>query len=103
MGTPGSADQSKRLSSIKSILNPSSRPEEEEAYARAARASPGIAPSPGRFTQQTPSPLPSPYGIMHGSFDEQERLKSQRREELYQEAQKMREALAAKERELADM
>jgi GATA-binding protein, other eukaryote len=102
---PGGNEQPKRLSSIKSILNPSSRPEEDEAreaYARAARASP--RPSPGHFSQQTPSPLPSPYGVApSGPFDESGNVQAQRRQELYQEAQRMREALAAKERELAEM
>lgn len=107
-GTPGNPEQSNRLSSIKSILNPSSRPEDEEAreaYVRAARASPGFVPSPGHRAQQTPSPLPSPYGTGHvqSLSEEQERRKAHRREELHQEARKMREALAAKEREIADM
>lgn len=101
----GGNDQPKRLSSIKSILNPSSRPEEDEAreaYVRAARASP--RPSPGHFSQQTPSPLPSPYGVSQPtSFDDSGAVQAQRRQELYQEAQRMREALAAKEKELADM
>ncbi|KAH6688054.1 siderophore regulation protein [Plectosphaerella plurivora] len=101
----GGNEQPKRLSSIKSILNPSSRPEEDEAreaYARAARASP--RPSQGVFSHQTPSPLPSPYGVAPpGPFDEPGTVQAQRRQELYQEAQRMREALAAKERELAEL
>jgi GATA-binding protein len=83
---------SKRLSSIKSILNPgfSDSTGEAESHGR-----PAI--SPGGYT---PSPASSVAG---GAHSESERAKLDRREMLQREADRMREELRAKERELAEL
>lgn len=83
---------SKRLSSIKSILNPgfSDSAGEAEPHGRSAI-------SPGRYT---PSPASSVAG---GAHSESDRTKLERREMLQREADRMREELRAKERELAEL
>ncbi|KAI0598355.1 hypothetical protein F4775DRAFT_196222 [Biscogniauxia sp. FL1348] len=100
-------DGSKRLSSIKSILNPPSTSNQnysaiddgpESLRLRSPATSLMSAPSPGPFSI-TSSMLPS----MHSreTTVESERSKADRRAILQQEAERMREMLAAKERELA--
>ena len=97
--------QSKRLSSIKSILNPGfseSDPSDVDPALRpnSVRLSPNMyspAPAGGSYN-------PSPAGSTAGSArDENERSKIERREMLQREAERMREALKAKERELAEL
>ncbi|KAF9881867.1 GATA zinc finger [Colletotrichum karsti] len=113
----GGPDTSKRLSSIKSILNPTSGDESPpyhsggedaaEHYARAAMSPAASAPSPGSYstTRLTPLPSPGPSSQMsnHGYMQESERVKSEKRAALRLEAERMREMLAAKERELAEL
>ncbi|KAK4651644.1 GATA type transcriptional activator of nitrogen-regulated proteins [Podospora pseudocomata] len=79
-----SGEQTKRLSSIKSILNPTmmGRGEGEEGGARQDR-------------------LPSPGSLMGASDAEQK--KAERRAVLALEAERMREMLKQKERELAEL
>ncbi|RNJ52980.1 putative electron transfer flavoprotein subunit [Verticillium nonalfalfae] len=101
----GGPESSKRLSSIKSILNPSNMAQSQseeagEMYSRATRVSPGFAPSPGSYsnTGGTSSPTASGYPPSQPVQDD-----GGRRMALEQEAHRMREALAAKERELASL
>ncbi|KAG9245213.1 hypothetical protein BJ878DRAFT_534053 [Calycina marina] len=84
----------KRLSSIKSILNPGNYGNEADAdpSLRRMRYSPGVASSTGSYAAS---------GGEGG--DREDREKIERREMLQREAEKMREALAAKERELAEL
>ncbi|KAI1505370.1 hypothetical protein F5X99DRAFT_278917 [Biscogniauxia marginata] len=100
-------DGSKRLSSIKSILNPPPTSSHnyhsiddgpESLQLRSPATSLLSAPSPGPFSI-TSSMIPS----MHSreTTVESERSKADRRAILQQEAERMREMLAAKERELA--
>jgi GATA-binding protein len=85
----------KRLSSIKSILNPGSEGGE-------------MALSPRRY-EAVESPTLSERTVASGpssgrdAGSESERAKADRREALRREAEKMREALAAKERELEEL
>jgi GATA-binding protein len=101
---PPSSANSKRLSSIKSILNPGfseSEPGDADSHLR-----PTISPGPmgGRYT---PSPANSASGSALNSGrdaqSESDRAKIERREMLQREADRMREALRAKERELAEL
>lgn len=106
---PHNDSNSKRLSSIKSILNPSQQHSDTDSDSldpslRGPPRSPdpryGNAPSPN-----TSSYAPSPGSVQGGGRDstsEGERLKMERRAELKREAEKMREALKAKERELEE-
>lgn len=96
-------DSSKRLSSIKSILNPAGQTAGRSAMEDAADSlrmlrSPASAmasaPSPGGAS--TSSTVTATAGAI-----ESDRAKAERRAALQQEAEKMRELLAAKERELA--
>ncbi|KAL7893640.1 hypothetical protein HDV63DRAFT_408112 [Trichoderma sp. SZMC 28014] len=105
-------DNAKRISSIRSILNPSTTAEESPAagptsadrgeYALPPLRSPGASVSPripgaGGFT---------PLNAMSRPRDadaENERIKAERRALLRQEAERMREMLAAKERELMEL
>ena len=103
----------KRLSSIKSILNPgftdpdpsdgsndldpSLRRERYPAVGSPALSSGGYATSPGNS---------GPTSALNSGRDatsENEKSKIERREMLQQEARRMREALEAKERELAEL
>lgn len=91
----------KRLSSIKSILNPQGgRHEQRSEYSLPPLRSPGTtvhsAPSPGMYSTRDHTPALSDY---HGDNDQ----RAERRAALQREAEKMREMLAAKERELMDM
>ncbi|CAJ2513515.1 Uu.00g016340.m01.CDS01 [Anthostomella pinea] len=100
-------DNSKRLSSIKSILNNPATGSSgnynasEDGESLRLRSPVSLlmpAPSPSSFSI-TSSMLPS----MHSreTTAESERSKADRRAALHQEAERMREMLAAKERELA--
>lgn len=95
-----SSANSKRLSSIKSILNPGfsdSAAGDTDPHLRRTI-------SPGRYT---PSPASSVTGgVLNSGRDmqsESERAKLERREMLQREADRMRMALRAKERELAEL
>ncbi|KOS21546.1 hypothetical protein ESCO_005160 [Escovopsis weberi] len=116
-GVPdGPADNSKRVSSIKAILNPSNGSddvpvpttigEEKEEYALPPilRAPNGGDPVP-QATSYLPlslSPPPPPPPVPDASA-EAERAKAERRTLLRLEAERMRELLAAKERELMEL
>lgn len=101
----GGNDHPKRLSSIKSILNPSqngARQDDRVDYALPPLRSPGpptvhSAPSPGMYSSRDPTPAVSD---IHG---ENEHTRAERRAALQREAERMREMLAAKERELLAM
>lgn len=107
-------ENAKRLSSIKSILNPSNTAvspsytgggSDDGDYSLPPLRSPGStiasAPSPGAFSNRDPTP-----GATTMTRDlnmEGERLKTERRAALQREADRMREMLAAKERELLEL
>lgn len=120
-------ESNKRLSSIKSILNPaglsdtsalsSSGPSsathasprmlgaEELVQQRAYLQSPATmasAPSPGAYSNASSVP-PHSYTDSRRLSNESEVSKAERRAALQQEAERMRELLAAKERELAEL
>lgn len=108
---PGSSpnSQPKRLSSIKSILNPGfSDPEANDAdsalRSNPERLSPNLyaATSPS-LSSYTTSPAGSATGNSRDTKRDNERSKNERREMLEREADHMREALKAKEKELADL
>jgi len=109
---PADAGDSKRLSSISSILNPAaSRGAEDyqEPSIQAAR-SPGStaasAPSPGALSSAGVAVTPPPFASAQLSSRElggDERSKADKRAALAWEAERMREMLAAKERELAEL
>ncbi|KAK8128216.1 GATA zinc finger [Apiospora sp. TS-2023a] len=101
----GGYEGSKRLSSINSILNPSrasqspslSAVEDAADSLRLLRSPTGTlvsAPSPGAYSSASTA-------TNHAHVMENERLKAEKRAALQLEAEKMRELLAAKERELA--
>jgi GATA-binding protein len=99
-----SSVNSKRLSSIKSILNPGFLDSET------GDADPHLRPtvSPGPMNSRySPSPASSVAGSALNSGrdvqSESERARLERREMLQREADRMREALRAKERELAEL
>jgi GATA-binding protein, other eukaryote len=107
-----SESNSKRLSSIKSILNPSQQSSENsESLDPSLR----LARSPEMHYGKAPSP--SSYGHNPGAAwesssaqsskrdvgSESERAKIEKRAELQREAERMREALRAKERELEEL
>lgn len=96
-------ESNKRLSSIKSILNPAA-----VGPSSAQRApSPPSAPSPGTYSTGSPTPsiaLPAQCGAEARRLsDESDLSKAERRAALQREANRMREMLAAKERELAEL
>lgn len=109
----------KRLSSIKSILNPmpSSEMHREASPADQLRMqqpsrSPAMssltpAPSPGSFSNSTvigtPTSAPTMRSGSRDPLSDGERLKAERRAALEREAEMMRKLLAAKERELAEL
>jgi GATA-binding protein len=95
--------QPKRLSSIKSILNPGSSDFRESGGSRGSDRL-----SPNRYSaMNSPSYGPSPTNDGDGSSrdvqSDGERKKVEKRELLQREAERMREALKAKERELEEM
>jgi hypothetical protein len=104
------ADQSKRLSSIKSILNPTATspgrddyPEQPQQYFMTPGSTAASTPSPGAYSNgghtSGPPQLPSPRSTSRA----EERSKAERRAMLERERAMMRELLAAKERELAEL
>lgn len=121
-GNPGDAgyyESSKRLSSIKSILNPAGAPDDDHddddgggdpslrpamgprpSPRRAANAAVPPAPRRSPFSNDGPSPA-AQSGTTDPHCGPAERARAERRAELRREADKMREMLAAKERELA--
>ncbi|SPJ73777.1 probable siderophore regulation protein (GATA factor) [Fusarium torulosum] len=105
-------ESSKRISSInlKSILNPSTSAgtppnigtgSDDGDYSLPPLRSPGStiasAPSPGAFSNRDNTPVAGPRDF------EGERLKAERRAALQRETDRMREMLAAKERELQEL
>jgi len=106
--TSSDGDGSKRLSSIKSILNPTlgSREDTPDPIRLSPMRSPSTTtslPSPGvAYSHTPPTALSTPVAPpnFHGEAD---RLKAEKRAALEREADKMREMLAAKERELAEL
>ncbi|KAK3688379.1 hypothetical protein B0T22DRAFT_479635 [Podospora appendiculata] len=112
--SPNEGDSHKRLSSIKSILNHSAlggREDSPELLRLSPMRSPAStatsAPSPGSYSNcgvaSTPSTLPPPQSSSRDASGETGRYKAERRAALEREAEKMREMLAAKERELAEL
>ncbi|KAF7559410.1 hypothetical protein G7046_g4732 [Stylonectria norvegica] len=106
-------ENTKRVSSIKSILNPSTSTRspsymgggsDDGDYALPPMRSPSStvasAPSPGAFSNRDPTPGAPPVTREHAEIDRQ---KSDRRAALQREAERMREMLAAKERELQEL
>lgn len=100
----------KRLSSIKSILNPGFSDSDSSEMRGGDRRSPGRYPgvgSPSMSSGYATSPANSGVGSALSSGrdpqSESERSKLERREMLQREAERMREALKAKERELAEL
>ncbi|KAI1339526.1 hypothetical protein F5Y15DRAFT_75700 [Xylariaceae sp. FL0016] len=101
-----SQDNSKRLSSIKSILNPANDVAlnfddgQDDLRFRSSSTALILANSPSSFSS-TPNMLPSLHS--RETTIESERSKADRRAMLQREAERMREMLAAKERELASL
>lgn len=54
-------------------------------------------------TSATPTDAPSPQNSTYEASNESEEVRAERRFALQQEAERMREMLAAKERELAEL
>ena len=109
VSSQGEGENSKRLSSISSILNPTAEPRLSPDFFPAMR-SPGSvatsAPSPGAYSNTgpgaTPPPLPPLYpGPKEPSSDN--KSKAERRAVLAREAEMIKELLVAKERELAEL
>jgi GATA-binding protein, other eukaryote len=109
-GDDGGSDGTKRLSSIKSILNPSFSGSgshlggsalDDRDYSLPPLRSPGTtvasAPSPGMYSTRDHTPT-----LLEGP-SENEQSKASRRAALQKEAERMREVLAAKERELLEL
>lgn len=102
-------DNSKRLSSIKSLLNPTSEsssnyhhPDKmtESLRLRSPATTIGLPPSPSLHSVAS-SVLPAIQTRENSAEDE--RSKADRLAMLQQEAERMRQLLAAKEREMADL
>lgn len=104
------ADQPKRLSSIKSILNPTAASpgrdeyhDQSQQYFMTPGSTAASTPSPGAYSHGGHTPttqrLPSPRSVSRT----EERGKAERRAMLERERAMMRELLAAKERELAEL
>lgn len=108
---PNASTNSKRLSSIKSILNPGYSDADSSD-----RTNERLSPGPNRYSNQ-PSPTTNPGYVAspansgvgsatnsaRDALSESERAKLERREMLQREAERMREALKAKERELEEL
>lgn len=99
---------SKRLSSIKSILNPAQQGSPTQTDASnldPILRAPKPSPPPTQYANM-PSPAPS-QGTSPDTMNEtdrhRERAKLERRAELQREAERMRELLKAKERELEEL
>lgn len=110
---PSNSDSnSKRLSSIKSILNPSQQSDENSEsldpslrLGRSPEMRYGQPPSPSSFGQGTARTWESTDrpSIARDLGSDGERAKMEKRVALQREAERMREALKAKERELAEL
>jgi GATA-binding protein, other eukaryote len=110
---PSNSDSnSKRLSSIKSILNPSQQSSENSEsldpslrFGRSPEMQYGQPPSPSSFGQNTGGTWDSPNmpRISRDLGSDSERTKIEKRAALQREAERMRELLRAKERELAEL
>lgn len=105
-------DHPKRLSSIKSILNPTATspgPEDlsdqqQQQYFMTPGSTAASTPSPGLYPHGGHTSAPQQLaGARGGSVLETDRSKAERRAMLERERQMMRELLAAKERELAEL
>jgi len=112
--SPNAADagDSKRLSSISSILNPAAgarggeeNPDPSIQAARSPGSTAASAPSPGALSRGGVSVTPPPFASWLGSRDPggDDKSKAEKRAALALEAERMREMLAAKERELAEL
>jgi hypothetical protein len=105
----GGYDNVKRVSSIKSILNPSipGYTEDNQGYTLPPLRSPshGLSSIPstaGRFPSRDATPSSVLHGGLPGNEDSQA-SKAERRAALEREAEQMRQLLAAKERELMEL
>lgn len=103
----GDSDNSKRLSSINSILNPTGSDSNHDSLrAQSPGSTATSAPSPGAYSNAGVAVTPPPFAHAqigareHGGED---RTKAERRAALAREADNMRAMLAAKERELAEL
>ncbi|KAK4109985.1 hypothetical protein N656DRAFT_312684 [Canariomyces notabilis] len=116
MDYPSSSDSDhpKRLSSIKSILNPTTTSAGPQTTSEPSQrpyppSAPTTAstPSPGAFSNSyaaaVPQSLTSAQSGLRDQAREMEISKAERRAALAREAERMRELLAAKERELAEL
>ncbi|KAL7933710.1 hypothetical protein V8C35DRAFT_322298 [Trichoderma chlorosporum] len=110
-GVDGGHESAKRISSIKSILNPSTSADQPPNPGPTS-ADRGEYSLPPLRSPASISPRPSgsggftPLNATSRAFDndaENERIKAERRMLLRQEAERMREMLAAKERELMEL
>ncbi|KAJ9148929.1 GATA factor SREP [Pleurostoma richardsiae] len=117
----GDQDSNKRLSSIKSILNPSADisnrsfsgpgaedPSEQQLHGlRSPVSTTASAPSPGAFSSGMPgTPSPMPAAHLGGGVDtpaKGDTAKAERMAALQREAERMREMLAEKEREMQEL
>ncbi|KAI9167142.1 GATA factor SREP [Paramyrothecium foliicola] len=108
--TDAGYDNAKRVSSIKSILNPSMPSQANDdvhGYTLPPLRSPshGLGSTPGasaRFPTRDATPTFAAQGGFSANDDNQ-RLKAERRAALEREAEHMRQMLAAKERELMEL
>ncbi len=110
---PNDSDNQKRLSSINSILNPTattpgpgSTPEPLPPMTRSPASTSASAPSPGAFSNagaaRTPPPFANAYSARDPSGDS-EKSKAEKRAALARETEKIKELLALKEKELAEL
>lgn len=113
--SPSEPDTNKRLSSIKSILNPP-RPTSphmtgtdesapQRSYADSPAGTMASAPSPGAYSNASSAGTGPAYGSVESRrlSMESETSKAERRAALQREAERMRQMLAANERELAEL
>ncbi|KAL2137381.1 hypothetical protein VTI74DRAFT_2 [Chaetomium olivicolor] len=107
-----SDDPPKRLSSIKSILNPTATspgpeelPERTQQIFMTPVSTAASTPSPGAYPTTVPAATLQPAAphSQVGMRTDAERAKAERRAILEREREMMRELLAAKERELAEL
>lgn len=114
-GEHGTNDHPTRLSSIRSILNPQMAGERSHGFGDdfSDRSLPPLR-SPAATMQSAGSPAPSissrshtpstlQPSVMPGTPTDADRVKADRRVALQREAERMREMLAAKERELMEL
>jgi len=96
------AEHTKRLSSINSILNPAApTPRAEDSSGSPPPTLPPIQRLPSPGISRTSAPVPPVLPPPRDYVSEAERLKAERRARLEMETRQMRELLAEKERELA--